>query len=88
MNDLDPAAAPAAGTVLLVPTLAPAPAKAAAAGKRRRPPAAETAEAHDEAYETEPAAIAPEAAPRAGARIRTRRRPTPRRSSLRSPPRS
>ncbi|HWR98460.1 MAG TPA: hypothetical protein VN317_08575, partial [Candidatus Methanoperedens sp.] len=61
VNDLDPAGRPAAGTVLLIPTLVPAAAKAAAA--KRPAAAAEPAEAPDAGYDTEPAAITGEPAP-------------------------
>lgn len=56
VNDLDPASAPAPGTVLSLPYLAP-PAKPAAA--KRGAPAVES----EDAYDTEPAALSPEPAP-------------------------
>jgi len=55
INDLDPAAKPAPGTVLTLPSLTPPAPKASA--KRNEP-----AEQQDAAYDTEPTAVTPDAA--------------------------
>jgi tetratricopeptide (TPR) repeat protein len=61
VNDLDPAVKPAPGTVLSLPGLAPPTAKPA---PRRGPqPAADTAEAPESVYDSEPAALSPEEPP-------------------------
>ena len=62
VNDFDPAGLPAAGTVIAVPALTPARAKAPPAA-RRPGAAAEPGAAQESGYDTEPASIAPDAAP-------------------------
>jgi tetratricopeptide (TPR) repeat protein len=71
VNDLDPAAKPVPGTVLTLPSLTPPATKAGA--KRSEP-----AEQQDAAYDTEPAAVTPDAgAPAAGEPAATVAPPAP-----------
>jgi tetratricopeptide (TPR) repeat protein len=63
-NDLDPGGRPLPGSVLMIPSLAPQPAKTAPSPKKAPAPG-ETPEPQDSAFDTEPSAIVREA-PAAG----------------------